>query len=63
MAESPKLRRLRDIRQSLVDDKLTNIEKKRSLIADTDGRQVRLSDPDALEVIDRRIAAEEASEN
>lgn len=59
MPDTPKLHRLRDIRQALVDDKLSDVEKKRAVITDTDGRQVRLSDPDALAVIDRRIAAEE----
>lgn len=61
MAESGKLRRLREIRAAVAADKLTDTEKKSAVITDVDGRQVRLSDPDALEVIDRRIAAEEGA--
>jgi hypothetical protein len=30
-------------------------------VADTDGRNVRLTEPDALEVLDRRIAEQEAA--
>jgi hypothetical protein len=58
--ESPKLKRLREIRQNLAAGKFQNKELKTMNVSDTDGRNVRLTEPDALEVLDRRIAAEEA---
>lgn len=61
MPTEPKLRRLREMRTLLVAGKLTDTQRKQLRIADTDGRIVRLWDEDALEVIDRRIAAEESN--
>lgn len=59
MAESPKLKRLREVRQLLLNGRFKEKDRQAMTVADTDGRNVRLSDPDAIEVLDRRIAAEE----
>lgn len=61
MAETPKLKRLREVRQLLVNGRFTKKDRQIMTIADTDGRNVRLSDPDAVEALDRRIAEEEAT--
>lgn len=58
MTESTKLQRLREIREALAAGQMKNAQ--REFIADTDGRTVRLSATDAMAVLDRRIAAEEA---
>lgn len=60
--ESPKLRRLRELRQLLVNGRITQQDMKRTQIADTDGSMVRLDDPGAVAVLDRCIAAEEAAQ-
>lgn len=62
MAESPKLKRLREVRQLLVNGKFKPKELKTMTVTDTDGRNVALSEPDAVEVLDRRIAAQETEE-
>ena len=60
MADSPKLRRLRQLRELVAKGKLSDAEKKGSVVTDSDGiTQIRLSDPDILAVLDRRIAAEQ----
>ena len=61
MAESEKLRSLRELRAAVEAGTLRQSEKAKNCIADTDGRHVRLGDPDILAVIDRRIAAEEGA--
>lgn len=60
MADSITLRRLKEIRLLIVRNKLTDDERKRLRITDVDGNLVRLDGPDAKEVLDRLIAAEEA---
>jgi hypothetical protein len=60
--ESPKLKRLRELRQLLASGKFQAKELKSMTVADTDGRNVRLTEPDALDVLDRRIAEQEAQE-
>lgn len=59
MADSPKLKRLKEMRDRLAAGKFSDKELKESRVADTDGRMVRLADDDAAEVIARRIAVEE----
>lgn len=61
-AESPKLRRLRELRQLLANGRMKPQDMKRTQIADTDGSMVRLDDPGAVAALDRRIAAEEAAQ-
>jgi hypothetical protein len=60
MTENTKLARLREIRDALADGRIKPDDAKRQFVTDTDGRTVRLSAPDAMAVLDRRIAAEEA---
>lgn len=60
MTESTKLQRLREMHAKLTAGKYTKPELLLFCVADTDGAMVRLNNPDALEVLDRRIAAEEA---
>jgi hypothetical protein len=57
--ESKKLQSLRDLRTAVDSNRLKEAERANNVIADTNGRHVRLGDPDILAVIDRRIAAEE----
>lgn len=57
-ADSKKLKRLRDMRESLAAGKFTEKDLKTLRVSDTDGRVVRLGDDDALDVIDRRIGEE-----
>jgi hypothetical protein len=59
--DSKKLESLRDLRTAVESGRLKEAEKTSNVIADTDGRMVRLGDPDILAVIDRRIAAEQAA--
>lgn len=58
MTESAKLKRLKTIRDQLSTGKLSEQDSKTAVIFDTDGREVRLSDPDALAALNRRIVAE-----
>lgn len=60
MPESAKLRRLQAIRDKLAAGKLSEEELKAAVIRDIDGTDVRLSDFEALAVLDRRIAQESA---
>lgn len=60
MSNQIKLNRLQNLRNLVSEGGFTEQEAKTYTITDTDGRRVSLSDPDALEVIDRRIAAEQA---
>lgn len=62
MPESAKLRRLRAIRDKLSAGKLEDHELKGAVFAGVDRETVRLSDPDALEQLEARIAAEESLE-
>lgn len=62
MTESPKLKRLKELRQLLASGKFKPKELKTMTVADTDGRNVSLNEPDALDVLDRRIAEQEAQE-
>lgn len=58
--ESKKLRRLREMRDAIAAGKLADADLRALRLNDTDGTLVRLDDENALAVIDRRIAAEEA---
>lgn len=60
MADSHKLRSLREMRDNLIARRYSDNQLRELRVADTDGRIVRLADDDALQVIERRIAAEEA---
>jgi hypothetical protein len=59
VAESVKLRRLRELREKIARGALSSDEKKATMVNDTDGTSVRLTDPGILAALDRRIAAEE----
>lgn len=59
MTESQKLKRLRELRQLVVNGRFKPDQLRVMTVADTDGRNVRLDEPDAVEVLDRRIAAEQ----
>lgn len=59
MPDAKKLKRLREMRETLAAEKYSEKDLKTLRVSDTDGRVVRLGDDDALDVIDRRIAAEE----
>lgn len=61
MAESTKLQRLREIRAAIESNRYTRQELKKFTVRDTDGRDVTMDASDALEVLDRRIAAEEGA--
>ena len=62
MAETNKLKRLRELRHLLVNGKFRTKELKTMTVSDTDGRNVCLTESDAPDVLDRRIAAEEAQD-
>jgi hypothetical protein len=61
MPDSTKLKTLRDLQFKLQTGQIRPQDMDGIHIADTDGRQVALSDPDAADVLGRRIAAEEAA--
>lgn len=58
-SESPKLRRLRQLLRDVESGRLGEADRK-TVIADTDGTMVPLTDPRVADVLRRRIAAEAA---
>lgn len=58
MPESLTLQRLRQLLRDIETGKLTDRAKAGVWITDTDGRNVRLTDPDVRQVLERLIAAE-----
>ncbi|HEX7891458.1 MAG TPA: hypothetical protein VF522_19055 [Ramlibacter sp.] len=60
MPDSSKLQRLVEIREAMGNGSIRPEQAKRQFINDIDGRLVGLSAPDAVAVLDRRIAAEQA---
>ena len=60
MTDSPKLRRLLDLRDKLQKGKLSAAEKKAAVISDTEGQPHRLDESGIMEVIEARIAQERA---
>lgn len=60
--ESPKLKRLRELRELAASGRIDPKKAPGMQFADTDGTMVRLSDPGAAAALDRRIAEEEAKQ-
>lgn len=61
MADAAKLKRLQDLRYKLSVGKFKADELATLTIEDVDGSTMRMSDDQALAVLDRRIAAEQAA--